>query len=112
MDWDTLLLAPKERDLMFVGGGVGGVWPREHEVEWSYQGYGQSDINLTALTYYRYERIVQDIGETCEGLLAMNGGVEERVVMLKQFGRQFEPANVVDIACATDRRLHADKADK
>ena len=109
VDWDTLILAPKERDLMFIGGGVGGVWNRGHEVEWFYQGYGQSDINLTALTYYRYERIVQDIGEMCAGLLTTSGGIEDRVVMLEQFTSQFELANVVDMACATDRRLQAEK---
>ncbi len=28
--------------------------------------------------------------------------------MLEQLAKQFEPANVVDIAYATDRRLHAE----
>ena len=101
MDWDTLVLAPRERDLMFIGGGVGGVWHKPDEVERFYQGYGQSHINRTALSYYRYERIVQDIGETCEKILATEGGGEDRAVMLEQLASQFEPANVVDIAFST-----------
>ncbi len=56
VDWDTLVFAPKERDLMFIGGGVGGAWRTDHEIEWFYQGYGQTDINLIALSYYRFER--------------------------------------------------------
>jgi spectinomycin phosphotransferase len=108
VDWDTLVMAPKERDLMFIGGGVGGMWNRDHEVGWFYQGYGQTSINLAALTYYRYERIVQDIAVTCEQLLGTSKGGDDRVAMLDQFASQFEPNNVVDIAYATDQRLHAE----
>jgi spectinomycin phosphotransferase len=108
VDWDTLVIASKERDLMFIGGGIGGVWNRDHEAGWFYQGYGQANINLTALTYYRYERIVQDIAVTCEQLLGTSEGGDDRVAMLDQFASQFAPGNVVDIAYATDQRLHAE----
>lgn len=108
VDWDTLVLAPKERDLMFIGGGIGGMWNRHHEVEWFYQGYGQAKVNLTALTYYRYERIVQDIAETCEQVLETRAGGSNRSAMVDQFASQFEPSNVVDMACATDQRLQAE----
>jgi spectinomycin phosphotransferase len=108
VDWDTLVMAPKERDLMCIGGGIGGMWNSDHEVAWFHQGYGQAKINLTALTYYRYERIVQDIAVTCEQLLGTSEGGDDRVAMLGQFASQFEPNNVVDIAYATDQRLHAE----
>jgi spectinomycin phosphotransferase len=107
VDWDTLVVAPKERDLMSIGGGIGGIWNSDHEVTWFYQGYRQTTINLTALTYYRYERIVQDIAVTCEQLLGTSEGGDDRVVMLDQLASQFEPNNVVDIAYATDQRLQA-----
>jgi spectinomycin phosphotransferase len=108
VDWDTLIMAPKERDLMCIGGGIGGRWNRDHEVGWFYQGYGQATINLTALTYYRYERIVQDIAVTCEQLLGTSEGGDDRVAMLDQFASQFEPNNVVDMAYATDQRWHVE----
>ena len=56
VDWDEPILAPKERDLMFIGGGVGGIWNNDQETSWFYQGYGQTEIDLAALSYYRYER--------------------------------------------------------
>lgn len=84
------------------------MWNSDHEVAWFYEGYGQADINLRALTYYRYERMVQDIAVTCEQLLGTSEGGADRVAMLDQFASQFEPNNVVDIAYATDQRLRAE----
>src|SRR5262245_49912250 len=63
VDWDEPILAAKERDLMFIGGGIGGIWNSEQEANWFYQGYGQTEVDLIALSYYRYERIVVDIAE-------------------------------------------------
>jgi len=41
VDWDTLIFAPKERDLMFVGAGLGGNGHSLQEEETLfYQGYG------------------------------------------------------------------------
>jgi len=31
VDWDDPIMAPKERDLMFIGGGVANVWNKPHE---------------------------------------------------------------------------------
>jgi spectinomycin phosphotransferase len=100
VDWDEPILAPKERDLMFIGGGVGGIWNNDQEASWFYQGYGQAKIDLVALSYYRYERIVVDIAECSEQIFGMHGSLEERQ---KQLGlvNQFLPNNVVDIAHRT-----------
>ena len=62
VDWDELILAPKERDLMSVGGGLFGGWNQALEAAWFYEGYGPTLIDPVALDYYRYERIVGDIG--------------------------------------------------
>jgi spectinomycin phosphotransferase len=42
VDWDTIVLAPKERDLMFVGAGIGGMWRSDQETSLFYQGYTDS----------------------------------------------------------------------
>jgi len=97
VDWDEPILAPKERDLMFIGGGVGGIWNNDQEATWFYQGYGQTEIDLVALTYYRYERIVVDIAERAEQIFGMQGSVAERQKGLRLI-EQFLPNNVVEIA--------------
>jgi spectinomycin phosphotransferase len=60
IDWDEVMLAPKERDFLFVK-----VSSADSETlpgtPAFFQGYGQTDIDWTALTYYRYERVVQDL---------------------------------------------------
>ena len=105
VDWDTLILAPKERDLMFIGGGVGGAWNTTREETLFYRGYSQTEINWVALAYYRFERIVEDIVEFCERLLLTDEGGENRAVGLGKFVRQFGPNNVVEIAYRTDMGL-------
>jgi spectinomycin phosphotransferase len=103
VDWDTLTLAPKERDLMFIGGGLGsGSHSPEDEVRLFYEGYGKTEINRTALAYYRYERIVQDIVAYCEQLLLTDEGGDDRAEGLRQLTSQFLPSEVVDLAFRTD----------
>jgi spectinomycin phosphotransferase len=103
VDWDSPRFAPKERDLMFVGGGVGGVWNTAAETEAFYAGYGASEIDPVALAYYRYERIVEDIAVDFEQVLDATG--DHRAVSLAQLAAQWQPGGVVDIAHATYARL-------
>ena len=103
VDWDTSILAPKERDLMFVGGGVGGVWHEAREEASFYQGYGKAEIDPVALAYYRYERIVQDIATTCEQIFLTAEGGEDREEGLQNLMSQFLPDNVVEIAHKSDK---------
>ena len=52
IDWDDVMLAPKERDFIFIRGtGADAFW----------EGYRQPQIDWIALTYYRCERVVQDV---------------------------------------------------
>ena len=78
VDWDDPILAPKERDLMFFGAGVGAIWDTAREETLFYQGYGPVEIDLTALAYYRYERIVADFASYGEQIFEAQGGVEDR----------------------------------
>ncbi len=105
VDWDDPMMAPKERDLMFIGGGVANIWNHPREEELFYKGYGKTEINQLILAYYRHERIVEDIAEYGQALLLTSSGGEDRPEMYKQFMGMFEPDGVVDIAFKTDERL-------
>jgi spectinomycin phosphotransferase len=104
VDWDDPIMAPKERDLMFIGGGVANVWNKPHEEAFFYKGYGKIEINMTMLTYYRHERIVEDIAEYGQNLLLTTAG-ENRTEMYQHFIAMFEPRGVIDIAFKTNEGL-------
>lgn len=105
VDWDDPMMAPKERDLMFVGGGVAHRWNQAHEIECFYQGYGTIDVNRTLLAYYRHERIVEDIALCCQQLMFAAGDTIEKQKRYQQFIVMFEPQGVVDMAFKTDAGL-------
>ncbi|MBN2472313.1 MAG: phosphotransferase, partial [Anaerolineae bacterium] len=104
VDWDAPILAPRERDLMFVGGGLGGDGhtPQEEEALF-YRGYGPVTIDPVALAYYRYERIIVDIAEFCDQLLLTTAGGDDRARSLHYLRSNFAPDGVLAIARASDR---------
>jgi spectinomycin phosphotransferase len=103
VDWDTVILAPRERDLMFIGAGIGGVWKSTAEADRFFHGYGAVDIDYELLAYFRIERVVQDIAEFSEQLLMTDPrGEKDRVQSLSYFAGQFEPGGVLDIALETN----------
>lgn len=104
VDWDDPIMAPKERDLMFIGGGVGNVWNEPREESLFYKGYGKTEVDSTILAYYRHERIVEDIAIYGRELLLTAAGKEDRSEMYKQFVAMFEPRGVVDIAFKTEEK--------
>lgn len=105
VDWDDPIMAPKERDLMFIRGGVANVWNKPHEEELFYKGYGKAEINMTILAYYRHERIVEDIALIGQQLLLTSVDNQTRVESYKHFTDQFESQGVVEIAFKTDENL-------
>ena len=106
VDWDTLIFAPKERDLMFVGSGLGGNGHTLQEEETLfYQGYGQTEVNAIALAYYRYERIIEDIAIYCEQLFLSDDGGADRRQSLENLKSNFRPNGTIDIARQSDKAL-------
>ena len=105
VDWDNLLFAPRERDLMFIGGGIGGIWNTEREEALFYQGYGATELDPLALAYYRNERIVADLAEFGIQIFGLRGSAEDREAGLKAVMGQFLPNEVVTIAHRTYQRI-------
>jgi spectinomycin phosphotransferase len=105
VDWDEPIMAPKERDLMFIGGGVANVWNKAHEEKLFYRGYGTTEVNRTVLAYYRHERIVEDIALLGQQLLLSTKGGQERASAYHHFTAQFETSGVIEIAFSTAKNL-------
>ena len=106
VDWDNPITAPKERDLMAVGGGLMGNWrPAQEEETLFYQGYGEAQTDPRALAYYRYERIIQDIAVYCEQLFLTPEGGEDRAQALRYLMSSFLPNNTIEIAYRSDKTL-------
>ncbi|HLL78938.1 MAG TPA: aminoglycoside phosphotransferase family protein [Ktedonobacteraceae bacterium] len=68
IDWDEVMLAPKERDFIFV---------RQPQANAFWQGYGQQEIDWVALTYYLWERVVQDVIEDANNVCFRDDWAEE-----------------------------------
>lgn len=99
VNWDTLVLAPRERDLSLIGATWGGA----REAALFYSGYGPMEPDGAALAYYRYHRIVEDIAVDCAELLDTSDGGASRAQMLGMLARALRPGGALDVA----RRLDA-----
>lgn len=105
VDWDEAIFAPKERDLMFMGGGIGGIWNSAREEARFYEGYGPVEVDGAALAYYRNERIVADLAAFGQQIFGIVGSAEDRERGLHALMEAFQPNDVVAIAHRTYERL-------
>jgi spectinomycin phosphotransferase len=108
VDWDGPLIAPRERDLLFVVGSriARPVEPRQEAL--FFQAYGSVDVDWMALAYYRYERALEDIGERGVSVFFdMHLGEASREIQTRDFLRSFGPGSMVESAQEADRRIHS-----
>ncbi|HHT0609966.1 TPA: phosphotransferase [Legionella anisa] len=101
VDWDEPIMAPKERDLMFIGGGIANVWNEPYQETLFYKGYGKAEINKALLAYYRCERIVEDIAIYAEEILSVSSEHGNKAEAYKHFMSMFTTNGVIDIALNT-----------
>lgn len=110
VDWDETLLAPVERDLMFVIGQSAGLIKVDDQNQAAFlEGYvseggcAAEQIDPAITAFYRYEWVVQEIGEY--GSLVFfdeEFGEETRADALNEFKELFSPGNVVEGAYRSD----------
>jgi spectinomycin phosphotransferase len=98
IDWDEALLAPRERDLMFVMGSPIGLSPGERELALFEAGYGPLEVDPERLAYYHVDWAVQDIAGYAEQALLDDIGPESRAYALERFLSIFEPGGETEVA--------------
>ncbi len=62
IDWDDVIYAPREQDLMFMLGGMGDVGPATSAQQDAFlAGYGPHTLDQDAVHYYRHVRAYEDV---------------------------------------------------
>ena len=118
IDWDTMIMAPKERDLMFIGSGITGKWNTKRETDLFYLGYwgepdsaesekftgsrGNTKVNRTILDYYRFTRIIEDIVVYHDQFFEAHCGEENRRLIAERVESNFLPGSTVEMAFGAD----------
>jgi len=103
VDWDSAILAPRERDLMFVGSGfLGRAHNPQQEEALFYDGYGDVPVNPAALAYYRYDRLIEDVALFCKQIRGTTRSDVNRELAMTCLEGSFLPDSCVDIAIAAD----------
>lgn len=98
VDWDEVLLAPKECDLMMGVGGLGMYPAGPRQSAWFLQGYGSAAVDPVALAFYRHARALGDIGADLEQALDRAAGLAARQTALGWLKQLFAPGYIVDLA--------------
>jgi spectinomycin phosphotransferase len=106
VDWDEVVLAPIERDLMFVrSSAVAGV-VSDREATAFEAGYGTSEADPLLIAWYRIDWAVQDLADFARRvLLDPELGVATRVRALALFESIFAPGDEAETALAADEQV-------
>jgi spectinomycin phosphotransferase len=111
VDWDEVLLAPRECDLMFgIEGGIGGGRVGAEQSALFFEGYGEVAVDPLALAYYRHHRAVTDFASYGETVFWMPDRSEEtRRDAVGRVSHFFDPGQIVELARAADRVVAASR---
>jgi spectinomycin phosphotransferase len=106
VDWDETMLAPKERDLLFI---IGSIFNDTSDGRWEqlfFEGYGETEIDTLALAYYRYDWCVEDIGSFAEDVFGKeNTGEATKANSIWWFKNLFAQGNSVEAALTQELRF-------
>lgn len=99
IDWDETLLAPRERDLMFVIGGISRKLVGPRETELCLAGYGPAAVDARLLAYYRAAWAVSDIAAFGRQIVfSPEASLAAKQAAVSTFKSLFEPGEIVDQA--------------
>lgn len=102
IDWDGVMFAPKERDLIFVMARATVRFAAEQAF---FHGYGGVTVDPLAFAYYRYEWVVQEIADYGSRVLLSASQPESNPDAVAAFQQLFAPDDVVAVAYATEQDL-------
>lgn len=108
IDWDDVMLAPKERDFIFVRG----IQANDAALQASspffqgYGGYGQTEIDWNALAYYLCERVITDVIASADEVFFRDDlGKESKADAARLFNDIFAKGDTASVALASLARL-------
>ena len=108
IDWDEVMLAPKERDFVLVKVSAADSESLPSSPAF-FQGYGSPDIDWIALTYYRYERVIQDVIACADTVFQRDDlGEESKMDEAMLFQSVLAEDGEIDAAIAASAHLPAD----
>jgi spectinomycin phosphotransferase len=98
IDWDEVMLAPKERDFIFV---------RSPQADAFWEGYGQREIDWMVLAYFLWERVVQDLIVNAQDVCFRDDLAEEtKADIAKMFDDTLAEENsIINAAYAAEAHL-------
>jgi spectinomycin phosphotransferase len=105
VDWDEVLYAPGECDLLMGVGGLGSYPAGPREAGWFLRGYGSPAVDPVALAYHRHARALGDIGFTVEQILHHAADEAAARAALQRLQQLFAPGHIVALAQQADDRL-------
>lgn len=92
IDWDEALLAPRERDLMFVSGETADIDPSGEDF---FEGYGEVRADPVLIAYYRFDWVLQEVADYRRRVFDVSLGEATRADALTGFAKLFGPEDVV-----------------
>jgi spectinomycin phosphotransferase len=97
IDWDEVMLAPKERDFIFV---------RQQQTDAFWEGYGQREVDWMLLSYYLWERVVQDVIEYAQSVCFRDDWAEETKADVAQVFHEYLAEGGSNINAAYEASAH------
>jgi spectinomycin phosphotransferase len=109
IDWDDVMLAPKERDFIFAVNEPSRDSSIRQDLPPFFQGYGETEIDWVGLTYYHWERVVQDLIECAQEVFLRDDLSEEaKADAVQLFDTIVAGEGQVQAAYAAAAKIHFD----